>query len=82
MIGKFLVLPLAVLILPIFADENIPLKQLYEIVKLYPRVSFCDREIISGYWLEAGNVRHVTYTGQIKPGETARKFLYYRINVI
>lgn len=66
---------LAVLALTAIAEEDIPLKVLYQIVPLYPEVSFCDRTIVSGYWMdtEAGNIRHITYKGKIKPGETARK---------
>lgn len=76
MIGKFLAV--AILVVPIFADTDIPLKQLYQIVKYYPRVSFCNRDIVSGYWMAAGNVRHITYTGDLKPGENARKFFFYQ----
>ncbi len=73
MFGQFFLL--AMLILPTLSEPNIPLKQLFEIVKYYPEVSFCERTLVTSYWMdyEAGNVRHITYKGKVKPGETDRK---------
>lgn len=75
---------LATLALTTLAQEDIPLKVLYQIVPLYPTVSFCEREMVTDFWVDtdAGNVRHITYTGQMKPGETPRNLLPLKFSSI
>ncbi|KAJ6641595.1 hypothetical protein Bhyg_06535, partial [Pseudolycoriella hygida] len=64
--------------LTVGAQEEVPLKHLYQLVPLYPKVSFCNRTLVTHFWLDkrAGNVRHITYTGKLKPRETYRELCY------
>lgn len=67
---RLLCLGLIFLIPCAFADDFIPAKVLYAAVPYFPVVDFCNRNCTSGYQLLPGNIRYVTFSGQLNDGET------------
>lgn len=66
----------AILVAGSFAQKDAafkPLAAVYTIVPNFKTTEFCTRTCYSDYWMNAGNVRVVTFKGTLKKGETASK---------
>lgn len=70
------VILLATLATTSFAQGDIPLKVLYEIVPGFPHTDFCDRDGVTKYWIDSkgGNVRHISIRAKLKREESERKY--------
>ena len=66
-----------------FAQGDIPLKVLYEIVPGFPHTDFCDRDGVTKYWMDSkgGNVRHISVRAKLKRGESERKYKYFYFKI-